>query len=271
MTPAGSGATGSNQSTYQGRWREMVSRSAMTLKLMTYAPTGAPVAAATTGLPEEPAGSATGTTATPGSGTDPSPFMRSQASATSRKRRSSASGSGTGSTEQAGKQVRPDQDHVPGGRLLRSHRGDSGPLRGLARIPPGAGRQRRRRPASARYLRRGDGPDLAADQAGLPIAYKGWKALTQIVDWLCDNWDQPDEGIWETRGGRKDFTYGRFQCWVAFDRASGSPRARPAGADSPRWTGSATDLQPDHGEGLEQEASRRSSSTTRPTCSTHRC
>jgi pentatricopeptide repeat protein len=36
---------------------------------------------------------------------------------------------------------------------------------------------------------------------------------------VCENWDQPDEGIWETRGGRKDFTYGRFQTWVAVDRA----------------------------------------------------
>ena len=56
---------------YTGRWREMVDRSAMTLKLMTYEPTGAPVAAATFGLPEQPAASGTGTTGSPGSGTDP--------------------------------------------------------------------------------------------------------------------------------------------------------------------------------------------------------
>jgi GH15 family glucan-1,4-alpha-glucosidase len=60
---------------------------------------------------------------------------------------------------------------------------------------------------------------LTGDDYGLPIAHSGWLALTGIIDWLADNWDQPDEGIWETRGGRKDFTYGRFQCWVALDRA----------------------------------------------------
>ena len=54
---------------------------------------------------------------------------------------------------------------------------------------------------------------------GLPIAHQGWQSLTKIIDWVSDNWDQPDEGVWETRGGRQDFTYGRFQCWVALDRA----------------------------------------------------
>jgi GH15 family glucan-1,4-alpha-glucosidase len=34
-----------------------------------------------------------------------------------------------------------------------------------------------------------------------------------------ENWDQPDEGIWETRGGRKDFVYGRLMTWVALDGA----------------------------------------------------
>jgi GH15 family glucan-1,4-alpha-glucosidase len=52
---------------------------------------------------------------------------------------------------------------------------------------------------------------------------------------VCEHWDQPDEGIWETRGGRKDFTYGRFQCWVALDRAIrlASRHGRPA--DLSRW------------------------------------
>ncbi len=40
-----------------------------------------------------------------------------------------------------------------------------------------------------------------------------------VTKQLCDHWDQPDDGIWETRGGRRDFTYARFQTWVALDRA----------------------------------------------------
>jgi GH15 family glucan-1,4-alpha-glucosidase len=60
---------------------------------------------------------------------------------------------------------------------------------------------------------------LTSDDCGLPMAHSGWLAFTKITDWVADNWDQPDEGVWETRGGRKDFTYGRFQCWVALDRA----------------------------------------------------
>jgi GH15 family glucan-1,4-alpha-glucosidase len=54
---------------------------------------------------------------------------------------------------------------------------------------------------------------------GEPISYDFWKDLEKQVDWLLNNWNQPDEGIWEVRGGRKDFLYSRLLCWVAFDRA----------------------------------------------------
>ncbi len=54
---------------------------------------------------------------------------------------------------------------------------------------------------------------------GNPIAHDFWKNLEQQIDWLSENWDQPDEGIWEVRGGKKNFLYSRLLCWVAFDRA----------------------------------------------------
>ena len=52
-----------------------------------------------------------------------------------------------------------------------------------------------------------------------PIAYDFWKDLEKQIDWLSGNWDQPDEGIWEVRGGKKKFLYSRLMCWVALDRA----------------------------------------------------
>ncbi|MCW3082383.1 glycoside hydrolase family 15 protein [Segetibacter sp.] len=54
---------------------------------------------------------------------------------------------------------------------------------------------------------------------GEPISYDFWKDLEKQIDWLSENWNQPDEGIWEVRGGRKNFLYSRLLCWVAFDRA----------------------------------------------------
>jgi GH15 family glucan-1,4-alpha-glucosidase len=54
---------------------------------------------------------------------------------------------------------------------------------------------------------------------GLHVGQRGWRAICELMDWLVDNWDQPEEGIWETRGGRKNFTYGRVMSWAAFDRA----------------------------------------------------
>jgi GH15 family glucan-1,4-alpha-glucosidase len=61
---------------------------------------------------------------------------------------------------------------------------------------------------------------------GEPISYDFWKDLEKQIDWLADSWDQPDEGIWEVRGGRKKFLYSRLLCWVAFDRAIKIAEAR---------------------------------------------
>jgi GH15 family glucan-1,4-alpha-glucosidase len=53
---------------------------------------------------------------------------------------------------------------------------------------------------------------------GEPISYDLWNHLVAQIDWLLKNWNQPDEGIWEVRGGRRHFLYSRLLCWVAFDR-----------------------------------------------------
>ena len=52
-----------------------------------------------------------------------------------------------------------------------------------------------------------------------PISYDFWKDLELQINWLANNWDQPDDGIWEVRGGRQHFLFSRVACWVALDRA----------------------------------------------------
>lgn len=61
---------------------------------------------------------------------------------------------------------------------------------------------------------------------GEPISYDFWKDLEQQIEWLARNWDQPDDGIWEVRGGRRNFLYSRLACWVALDRAMKIAEAR---------------------------------------------
>lgn len=58
-----------------------------------------------------------------------------------------------------------------------------------------------------------------ANKYGDPISYSGWQDVQRILDWLGKNWQRPDEGIWEVRGGGKEFLHSRVMCWVAFDRA----------------------------------------------------
>ena len=74
-----------------------------------------------------------------------------------------------------------------------------------------------------------------ADQRGMQAGHAGWLHVSRLLDWLSENWDQPEEGIWETRGGRENFTYGRLMCWVALDRGIrlATAHGRPAPLD--RW------------------------------------
>src|SRR5260370_37388182 len=50
-----------------------------------------------------------------------------------------------------------------------------------------------------------------------PIGYDAWIHLRRLVDWLCDNWEGPDDGVWEVRGGRRQFRYSKGRSSVAVD------------------------------------------------------
>jgi GH15 family glucan-1,4-alpha-glucosidase len=51
-----------------------------------------------------------------------------------------------------------------------------------------------------------------------PISHGLWGGVRALADWVCENWREPDEGIWEVRGGRHQFSFSKLMCWVALDR-----------------------------------------------------
>jgi GH15 family glucan-1,4-alpha-glucosidase len=70
---------------------------------------------------------------------------------------------------------------------------------------------------------------------GSPISYDLWRSLRRLTNWVCDHWQQPDEGIWEVRGGQRHFVYSKLMCWVAVDRALRLADKRSFPADRERW------------------------------------
>lgn len=56
-------------------------------------------------------------------------------------------------------------------------------------------------------------------RAGMETSEPAWALQRSLMDWLESNWSAPDEGLWEVRGGRRQFTHSKVMTWVAVDRA----------------------------------------------------
>jgi GH15 family glucan-1,4-alpha-glucosidase len=76
---------------------------------------------------------------------------------------------------------------------------------------------------------------IRTPQAADDIRVSASALQAALIDHLCDVWRQPDEGIWETRGGRKHFTHSKVMAWVALDRAIRYHERFDGGGDLKRW------------------------------------
>ncbi len=219
--------------TYNGRWREIVHRSALALKLMTFEPTGAILAAVTTSLPEGLHGRRNWDYRYT--------WIRDAAFTVYGLLR-------IGLTEEAAAFM--------GWIEKRCHELESGiPLHVMYGIDGRHGLDESVLAHLDGY--RGAKPvrigNAAHDQLqldiygelmdgvylynkhGAPISYELWTHLRRLTDWVCDNWRKPDAGIWEVRTEPRQFVYSKVMCWVAIDRALRLADKRSFPADRLRW------------------------------------
>jgi GH15 family glucan-1,4-alpha-glucosidase len=222
-----------SQCTYTGRWREMVHRSALALKLLTFKPTGAIVAAPTCSLPE-------------GIGGERNwdyryTWMRDAAFTLYGLLR-------IGFTEESTQFM----------HWLEARCHELGPDGSLQVMYGIDGRHELQEETldhlegyrGSKPVRIGNGAfgqlqlDIYGElldsiylynKYGSPISYDLWKYLRRLINWVCDNWERTDEGIWEVRGGQQHFVYSKLMCWVALDRGLRLAEKRSFPADRVRW------------------------------------
>ncbi|HEY3479732.1 MAG TPA: glycoside hydrolase family 15 protein [Streptomyces sp.] len=206
------------QSRYRGRWPELVHRSVITLKLLTYAPTGALIAAATTGLPEQVGGERNWDYRFT--------WVRDGSLSVRAMLDLGFADEATAFVHWLVDRLREREGKEDGEPLQTMYRIDGSPdlpeetldhfegYRGSAPVRIGNG-------AADQLQLDIYGEAIYALSQGREIghqgSYQGWRTFSKVLDWLADHWDRPDEGIWETRGGRQDFTYSRVMAWAAFD------------------------------------------------------
>jgi GH15 family glucan-1,4-alpha-glucosidase len=202
---------------YEGRWRENVLRSALVLKMLTHHPTGAIVAAPTCSLPEEIGGVRNWDYRYT--------WVRDSSFTVFTLIRLGFPEEATAFIEWLSKRIHEQIGAQGPLNTMYSIDGNSElteyTLDNLAGYKDS--RPVRVGNAASNQLQLdiyGEMMDAIYlyDKHIAPISFDLWKRIQSVLMWVAENWNQPDDGLWEVRSGRENFVYSKLQCWVALDR-----------------------------------------------------